>query len=203
MNGFDRISGGKNDLLPFTQYTRADLPNYWRYAKRYAIGDRMFSSMYGPTIPEHLFTIAATGARIVSNKLTPEDGRGLYCEDVREKFRKLRRHKRLIHWERTLQLRKIEALLKRIRACLDVKTIFPQLEDKGISWRYYGKRDQFHNALLAVKEIRRTDRWANVGYPERFIEDARSGNLPQVSYILPPKKYNEHPHPGGRPLRSP
>ena len=63
MNGFDRIAGGRNDLLPFTQYdTREDLPNYWRYAKTYALGDRMFTSMYGPTIPEHLFTIAATGA---------------------------------------------------------------------------------------------------------------------------------------------
>ena len=198
MNGFDRIAGGKNDLLPFTQYAPEDLPNYWRYAKQYAIADRMFSSMYGPTIPEHLFTIAATGARIVSNKLTPEDGRGLYCEDVRERFHKLLKHKRLIHWERTVQLDKIERLLKRIHACLDVKTIFPELEKKGISWRYYGGRDQFHNALLAVKEIRRTDRWKNVGYPERFVEDARSGNLPQVSYLLPPKKYNEHPHPGGR-----
>lgn len=198
MNGFDLIAGGKNDLLPFTQYRREDLPNYFRYAETYALGDRMFTSMYGPTIPEHLFTIAATGARVVSNKLTPEDGRGLYCEDVRERFHKLMKHRRLIHWERTVQLDKIEALLKEIQACLDVKTIFPQLDKKGISWRYYGKRDQFHNALLAVREIRFTDRWKNVGHPEEFVVDARNGDLPAVSYILPPKKYNEHPHPKGR-----
>lgn len=198
MNGFDRIAGGKNDRLPFTQYAKEDLPNYWRYAKRYALADRMFTSMYGPTIPEHLFTIAATGARVVSNKLTPEDGKGLYCEDVRERFHKLLKHKKLIHWERTVQLDKIETLLRQIQACLDVKTIFPQLEKKGVSWRYYGQRDQFHNALLAVKEIRLTDRWKRVGNPENFVRDARSGNLPQVSYILPPKKFNEHPHPKGR-----
>jgi phospholipase C len=199
MNGFDRIAGGKNDRIPYTQYdTREDLPNYWRYAKTYALGDRMFSSMYGPTIPEHLFTIAATGARVVSNKLTPEDGRGLYCEDVRERFHKLLKHKKLIHWERTVQLGKIERLLRQIHACLDVKTIFPQLEEKQISWHYYGKRDQFHNALLAVREIRFTDRWDNVGDPEQFVSDARSGELPAVSYVLPPKKFNEHPHPGGR-----
>jgi phospholipase C len=193
MDGFDKIAGAK-DGLPFTQYHQEDIPAYWRYAEEFALGDRMFSSMYGPTIPEHMFTVAATAARVVSNKLSPEEGKGLYCEDVRERFEKLLRHRRLIHWERTVQLDKIERLLREIAACVDVKTIFPELEKKGISWRYYGKRDQFHNALLAIREIRFTDRWDNVVHPSRFTTAARAGRLPGVSYVLPPKKYNEHPH---------
>jgi phospholipase C len=195
MNGFDRIPGSA-DLLGFTQYRGADLPSYWRYARRFVLADRMFSSMYGPTIPEHLFTVAASSGRVVSNKLTPEDGRGLYCEDVRERFHRLRRHPKLMLWESRLRLRRIMALLEEVGACLDVRTIFPQLEQRGITWNYYGNQTQFHNALLAVDEIRNTRLWNKVIDPVRFEQDARSGNLPQVSYVLPPTKFNEHPHPG-------
>jgi phospholipase C len=193
MNGFDVIPGGR-DGSPFTQYRRDDIPAYWKYAQSFVLADKMFSSMYGPTIPEHMFTVAATAGRIVSNKLTPEDGRGLYCEDVRERFYKLQRHPKLIEWEREVQIKKIEDLLKEVRACIDVDTIFPELEEKHVSWRYYGQATQFHNALLAIDEIRNTDRWDNVVDPDRFVEDAKAGTLPQVSYVLPPIVFNDHPH---------
>jgi phospholipase C len=193
MNGFDLIPGGR-DGSPFTQYSKGDIPGYWRYAEEFVLADHMFSSMYGPTIPEHMFTVAATAGRIVSNKLTPEDGNGLYCEDARERFYKLQRHPDLIKWERKVQIKKIEALLKAVRACIDVDTIFPELEKVGVSWHYYGRRTQFHNALLAIDEIRNTNRWDNVVDPDRFIDDALSGDLPQVSYVLPPTVFNDHPH---------
>ena len=192
MNGFDLIGGAK-DGSPFTQYARADIPNYWRYARRYALGDRMFSSMFGPTIPEHLFTIAAHAKRVVSNRIEQDQGDGYYCDDADEHFRRLRRHPNLIRWERRVQIAKIEALMERIRACIDIKTIFPSLEKAGVSWKYYGN-EQFHNVTLAVEEINETARRKNVVPADRFIEDARSGELPAVSYVLPPKVYNEHPH---------
>ena len=150
--------------------------------------------MYGPTIPEHMFTVAATAGRVVSNKLTPEDGRGYYCEDVRERFYKLLRHPKLIEWEMQVEIRKIKQLLKEIAACVDVRTIFPKLEEIGVSWKYYGQKDQFHNALLAIEEIRNTDRWNKVVDPSNFIKDALAGELPQVSYVLPPTVFNDHPH---------
>jgi phospholipase C len=199
MNGFDLIPGGREGL-PFTQYSRQDIPAYWRYADEFTLADRMFSSMYGPTIPEHMFTVAATAGRIVSNKLTPEEGKGLYCEDVRESFHKLLRHPKLIQWERQVRIEKIETLLREVQACVDVRTIFPALEEKGVSWRYYGQRNQFHNAMLAIDEIRNTARWNNVIDPAHFIGDARTGHLPEVSYLLPPYTYNDHPHSPSRSL---
>jgi phospholipase C len=47
---------------------------------------------------------------------------------------------------------------------------------------------------LAVREINETSRKKNVIPADRFAVDARNGDLPQVSYLLPPKVYNEHPH---------
>jgi phospholipase C len=35
------------------------LPNYWSIAQNYVLGDNFFSSLHGPSFPNHLFTIAA------------------------------------------------------------------------------------------------------------------------------------------------
>ncbi|HYG72847.1 MAG TPA: alkaline phosphatase family protein, partial [Actinomycetota bacterium] len=48
MNCFDAIRSGSIDRS-YNQYARADIPNYWRYAERFALADRFFSSVYGPT----------------------------------------------------------------------------------------------------------------------------------------------------------
>ncbi len=192
MNLFDTMGGAK-DGSPFTSFTKKDIPAYWRYAREFVLADRMFSSMYGPTIPEHLFALAATADRVVSNRLEADVGGGYYCDDVDEHFEKLRRHPDLIEWEKRVEIKKIERLLYVVRACLDVKTIFPELEEKGVSWRYYGN-PQFHNPTMAVREINETERRENVLRAEHFVEDARSGELPQVSYLLPPNPFNEHPH---------
>jgi phospholipase C len=196
MNGFDKLGGGRKGL-GYTQYRRWQIPNYWRYAKTYGLGDKMFSSMYGPSIPEHMFVVAATSGRIVSNEITyagPENGR--YCEDPREHFHRLARNHNVMRWERNVRIAKITALFQVVSACADIHTIFPELEQLGVTWRYYGHKEQTQLAPLAIKEIRRTDRWTNVVPPFGFREDARTGNLPAVSYVLPQFEYNEHPQKG-------
>lgn len=193
MDQFDLVAGGR-DLTGYTQYHRRQIPNYWRYAAHYALADRMFSSMYGPTLPEHLFTVAASASRVVSNKLQPATGHGLYCEDPREHFDRLRHHARLMRWERRTQLGKIQKLLYSVRACLDIHTIFPELERAGISWKYYAEPDEFQNEEQAVRQVRMVpSRWKKVVDPAEFTDDARSGNLPTVSYLLPPTNLNDHP----------
>ena len=199
MNGFDSpYISGSEDGSPFTQYTKKDIPGYWRYAQNFVLADRMFSSMYGPSLPEHAFAVAATAGRVVTNKLPLHDGRSMHCEDAGEYFYRLRRHPDLLEWERKAEVERIEALYESITACLDIRTIFSALEEKGVSWRYYGRRDDFHNPMGAIEEIRNTDHWQNVIPPERFITDARAGRLPEVSYLLPPEVYNEHPQSDGR-----
>jgi phospholipase C len=76
------------------------------------------------------------------------------------------------------------------------KTIFGQLEKKHVSWHYYGDRKEFQNPLGAIRNVYHGPLWDKVGDPEQFVTDAEAGRLPQVSYVLPPYVYNEHPHPG-------
>ena len=49
----------------YTQYTQSQIPNYWRWAQDFVLSDRFFSSMHGPSFPNHLYSMAAQsgGAR--------------------------------------------------------------------------------------------------------------------------------------------
>ena len=68
MDRFDMIRGNqRNDMLSLTQFTRADIPNYWSYAEHFALADRMFSSLAGPSFPNHLYTVAGQSVGAVNN----------------------------------------------------------------------------------------------------------------------------------------
>ena len=73
MNGFNIIGGGR-DLSGYVQHSRRSLPAYWAYADRFVLADRFFTSMYGPTFPEHLFTVAAQSFDVVDNPSSEDAG---------------------------------------------------------------------------------------------------------------------------------
>ena len=83
MNGFNVIQFGE-DLSGYVQFRREGIPNYWRYADRFVLADRFFTSMYGPTLPEHLYTVAAQAYGIVANRRTQHDRDIYYCDDPKE-----------------------------------------------------------------------------------------------------------------------
>src|SRR4029453_1394755 len=88
MDGFNCVTYG-DDLTGYTQYSRKTLPVYWTLADRFVLADHFFTSMYGPTFPEHLYTIAAQSYGIVDNKVTgTEVGSGSYCDDPTEHTRR-------------------------------------------------------------------------------------------------------------------
>ncbi|HET9672177.1 MAG TPA: alkaline phosphatase family protein, partial [Actinomycetota bacterium] len=70
------------DMIGYTQHSRKTLPGYWAYADRFVLADHFFTSMFGPTFPEHLYTVAAQSYGIVDNK-TNTDTEGNYCDDPR------------------------------------------------------------------------------------------------------------------------
>jgi phospholipase C len=199
MNGFDSpYVAGSQDGSPFTQYRRHDIPAYWRYAKHFVLADHMFSSMYGPSYPEHAYVVAASAGRVVSNKYPLRGGGDIACEDPTEYFYRLRKDPHLVDWEKAVDVAKVKQQFQAIQACLDIRSIFPELDRARISWRYYANRNNFHNPMPAIREVRDTARWKKVISPRRFPRDARLGQLPSVSYLEPPEWFNEHPQSGGR-----
>jgi phospholipase C len=206
MNGFNTIIFG-DDLSGYVQFRREGIPNYWTYADRFVLADRFFTSMYGPTLPEHLYTVAAQGKDIVDNK-KKVDSPGNYCDDPLEytahfredlKKREIRRIMRIEEMplgEKPYLMHKIAEYWELIRTCFDIEVLPDQLEKKGISWKYYANENQWMNALQAVRHVRFGPMWRKVQAPERFLVDVRKGRLPKVSWLVPPESHNEHPGAG-------
>ena len=59
--------GRTDNKAGYTYFDRAGLPNYWAYADRFVLADRFFTSMYGPTLPEHLYALVARAAESVEH----------------------------------------------------------------------------------------------------------------------------------------
>jgi phospholipase C len=213
MNGFNQMGAtidvGDNadlygkDLSGYVYFDRKGLPNYWAYADRFALADHFFTSMYGPTLPEHLYAVAAQSNGIVENKATV-DHAGSYCDDPTEYTSRFPSH--LSDAERTDIMdaeRRIthsasgwydvSSTWQRIRLCFDIKVLPDELEKAGISWGYYANENAWQNALQMIRHVRYGPMWSEVRDPDGFLKDVRRGKLPAVSWVIPSEPYNEHP----------
>jgi phospholipase C len=214
MNGFNRMNGvipqsGEkallygSDLSGYNYHDRQTLPNYWAYADRFVLADHFFTSMYGPTLPEHLYTVAAQANWIVDNK-GQTDTPGSYCDDDNETATRFTPGDAERHAERIMELeREITAngentyelgrYWEQIRLCFNIPVLPDQLEEAGISWKYYANENSWMNALQMIEHVRYGSMWDRVEPPENFVTDVRIGEMPQVSWIVPSESYNEHP----------
>lgn len=205
MNGFNCVSLGE-DLMGYSQHSRETLPAYWAYADRFVLADHFFTSMYGPTFPEHLYTVAAQSYGIVDNKTTT-NVEGNYCDDDTEITKRFPIEdlsdadvERIMALEEDItsdvpgQLIRIAAYWESTRTCINIPVLPDKLERKGISWKYYANADSWMNALQAVEHVRSGPMWDKVVPPETFLQDVRRGELPAVSWLIPPEGHpNEHP----------
>jgi phospholipase C len=203
MNGFDFIGYGK-DLTGYVSHRRSTIPHYWGYADRFVLTDRFFTSMYGPTFPEHLYTVAAQANGVVDNQST-EDRRAKYCDDPTEhaprfprdltdgEIRHIMRVEESNMADNPESINEIARYWEKIRSCFDIQVLPDLLEDAGISWGYYANPDNWQNALQAIRHIRYGPMWRKVQPPNMFLRDVRAEEMPAVSWVIPPGRYNEHP----------
>ncbi|HEX2049625.1 MAG TPA: alkaline phosphatase family protein [Actinomycetota bacterium] len=216
LDGMEAINGGRMDrfdlvfngesLNGYSSFTREGIPNYWAYADEFVLGDHMFSSMYGPTFPEHLYTVAAYANDVVDNK-NETVGEGGYCGDPGETttaFQKLtpREKREVMAAERDesgggIDDEDIQTIVQYwhdIRACFDFEVLPDHLEKAGISWHYYADEGSWMNAMLAIDHMYNSKHWGTDITPEeQFIEDIENEKLDRVSWVVPGPGVNEHP----------
>src|SRR5205823_5411572 len=169
----------RNDLLSMTQFVAADIPYYWSYAEHFVLADRMFTSLAGPSFPNHLYTVASQSAGAINNPSSLVWG----C-DADE--------------HTTVEVLGPNNTVVRRPPCFDVPTIGDRLETAAVSWRYYapvkGQRGYIWNAFDAVRQIRFGPLWQQRVVPvEAFDIDAADGHLPAVSWLIPDFEVSEHP----------
>ncbi|HEX2235143.1 MAG TPA: alkaline phosphatase family protein [Actinomycetota bacterium] len=197
MNGFDTITNGSS-LNGYSSFTRKGIPNYWAYADEFVLADRMFSSMYGPTFPEHLYTVGAQAGRVVGNK-DQTNQEGGYCDDPGEtvfRFRKLtpRERRIVMRAERHNDVNTIVQYWEHVRACFDFEVLPDQLTKAGISWHYYADEGSWMNALLAIDHMRFSKHWGtDITAEENFPVDIAKERLARISWVVPGPGVNEHP----------
>ena len=181
MNMFSRlhaaIQGGVD--VADSQLYQTDIPNYWAYAKTFTLADNFFSTIAGPSFPNHLFSIAGEDANVDANPTSCKWGCDAPSGTIVER--------RTSNGKRSL-----------VFPCFDFMTLGDLLTQHEISWKYYapaeGTSGYVWSAYDAIRHIRTQPIWAEhvVGY-SRFVEDATSGNLPTVSWLVEPEAVSDHP----------
>ena len=171
MDRFDLIGGGTRNA--YTQAQEQEIPNYWTYARRFAIADQYFTSVHGPSLPNHLFAIAAQSGGVIDNGAP---GTVPDCAP---------------NSNSTITVIDPEGNRSQRTRCFDFPTLPDSLERAGISWKYYAEGGGF---LSLVGHIYNSTMWStNVAPPDQFVIDAQTGHLPSVSWLLPPQYKTEHP----------
>ena len=65
-----------NGTLAMGYYDRSDIPYYWDYADNYVLADNFYSSLLGPSLPNHLYIASGTSGGIVDDSGNTLNGGG-------------------------------------------------------------------------------------------------------------------------------
>jgi phospholipase C len=189
MDAFDETLGCQAPYRCYSQYLERDIPNYFTYARNYLIADNFFSSLTGPSYPNHLYTIGSQSGGAVQNPLL--NGKAVErvwgCDSPRGTT--------VLAYDPNTQD------YSEISPCQDFRTLGDLLDAARISWRYYappkGSAGYQWSAYDAIKHIRQGPDWqTNVVPLTTFVTDAsnaRSCKLPAVSWVVPDSHDSEHP----------
>ncbi len=182
MDGFDQ---GENGDWAYTQLRREQLPNYWRWAKRNVLFDNFFASAWGPSFPNHLYTIAAQSGKARENpRRTGFFSNTFGCDAPPEQL---------------VEVYGPEGEVVKVPPCFDFATEGDLLNAAGIPWAYYAaterQRGYIWNAFSAIERYRNDpDAWARFIRPvDTVLRDIRDQTLPPVTWITPRFELSEHP----------
>lgn len=181
MDGFVWAEG-----TPYTMgyYNQKEIPNYWAYARHYVLGDRFFSSLNGPSMPNHVYTVAAQSGGLITNvcsvkyeldelKSIMDDKDGFSFASM---VNLLAQHH--ISWKYYVESR----------------GPIPHLADP--CHVYYPKPKQLGlwNPLPGFKSVRdNPSLMSRIVNLNEFETDLKQGTLPAVSWLIPDFQDSEHP----------
>jgi phospholipase C len=195
MNGGaqDGFGGGAyGDPWAYTQFSGNEIPNYWLWAREYALSDHFFASVMGPSYPNHFFMIAGTSGGVMDNpenigSRKEDDGRTFKswgCDAVGDGV-----------FVFTLD---DDGNLTKHDTCFDFPSVGEQLTARGVDWAFYaaapGIPGYFWNAYNGIAKVFHTDLWnEHTRDVANVIDDARAGTLPSVTWVTPRFELSDHP----------
>jgi len=174
-------------------HDRRELPNYWAYADNFVLQDRMFESAATWSLPAHLFIVSGWSARCSTT-------------DPMSCVNELQAPERLI-----LDNNGTPTQVPHY-AWTDITYL---LHKEKVSWAYYldegSQPDCANDAMFCAEQpqrasvpqiwnplpwfitVQQNNETANVQTLNNYFTAAKSGTLPQVSWITPNNRDSEHP----------
>jgi phospholipase C len=157
-------------------HVRSDIPNYWAYAKHYALDDHMFESVASWSFTSHLSLVSAWAAKC------PDPTNPMSCKTDIEPRDRTDNVPEPFAWTDLTYL----------------------LHKNHISWGYYldhGEQSttnpngvpKIWNVMPGFTDVSSDNQAGNVKPLNDFMNQAQKGTLPAVSWIVPDQQDSEHP----------
>jgi phospholipase C len=183
MDGFDQPLTGK---WAYSQLRRGQIPNYWHWAERNVLFDDFFSSAWGPSFPNHLYTIAAQSNEARDNPRRPPQSMSntFGCDAPSEQ--KVERYDK-------------EGNVGLVRPCFGFPTEGDLLNRAHVPWAYYAaterQRGYIWSAYSAIDRYRNDPaKWATYIRPvDSLLGDIAANTLPPVTWVTPRFELSDHP----------
>lgn len=156
---------GEKSTLTMGYYNRDDIPNYWAYADHFVLDDNFFSSLMGPSFPNHLYVASGTSGPtnltynwVINGGIIDNPGGGFAWQGVD------------LSWE----------------------TLAEQLSARNVSWKWYDGDARpiaptIWNVLPLFDYFQKNPAQltSHVQKTVNFVDDVQTGSLPAVSWIIP------------------
>ncbi len=172
-------------------HTREEIPNYWAYAERFVLQDRLFEGMRSWSWPSHLDLTSEWAA---------------VCSD---------------QYKASSCVTNPNAGQPKADVQLPWANLFQLLDSRGVSWKYYlgyGNQPDCDDGGITCTAQPQASGYESIWNPppyfasvrkkgrayllshnpdsDMFLSDIKNGALPQVSWVIPSALDSEHP-PGG------
>jgi len=191
-------AGGPPDVMGY--HTSAEIPNYWAYAGAFALQDHMFEPVQSWSLPEHLYLVSGWSAKCrnrspmscVNNIVGPYD---------------------LLQFNQAVRQELDTGQTSIDLAWTDITWL---LYAQHVSWAYYVQdgiqpdcsndlaetcapvkqtptTPGIWNPLPLFGDVRHDHQLGNIRTLSSYLQAARTGTLPAVSWIVPSGVDSEHP----------
>jgi phospholipase C len=166
-----------------SEYTQAQIPNYWTYASTFGLADHFFSTVMGDSFPNHLVTISGQNFNAIDNPTHPGQNLRSWGCDAGPGV--------------TVSIYRA-GKVHPTYPCFNGKTLADEANAKNVSWKYYappaGTFGYVWSTLDSIKHIRNNPaQWQKVVTPGVFDQDVQKGTLPAISWLTSDLKTSDHP----------
>jgi phospholipase C len=183
-------AGGTVGTWPYAYLERSVVKPYWDMASQYVLADHMFPTMFGASFTAHVDLIASTAdlAPKISETDWP-DSQHWGCDAQSGTTTDI-----------VTPTEVLQAGMGPFPCFTQFATMADTLDAAKVSWKYYAPGvnsgdggGYVWSEFSAIKNVRYGPDWVKVSSPPtNVLADASSGNLPQMSWVIPDWAYSDH-----------